>query len=262
MNISHISVSRKLVFDECEQRYKYKYHLKIVSPEDEPFYFVYGNIVHKICEEFVRGRGKRKLVEVRNDVLEGRIPIEDYKGEQKFAPKIPHAYRVRMPGHLTSLAKLTERIGYDGDLEWKFRYDLDPPNEKFITGYIDRLIKKDDTFFIIDYKTSKKGRYRKTLAPGPRSIVHDLQLRCYAKVVQKEFNVPAENIKAALYYLEGGNLVGAKFSQDSLDSAEAAMLNVYDRIVATNPDKVRGTVGQHCNRCDYCSICPFVKGIG
>jgi len=252
MNIEHISVSRKQLWDQCKAAYKYKYHLKMDSSEPEPFYFVYGKIIHKIAEEYVECKGSRLLSEVAADVIEGKIPIE--RGESDvFAPNIPSDYRRRMPEHLRSVKKITDQVGYGGELEHKFNYDLDPPNNKFIKGFIDRLVQKDDLWFILDYKTTKRGKWRKDNS----SIVHDLQLRCYAKVVQREFNVPAENIRAALYYLEGGNLIAAKYNQQSLDAAEQELLTAYDDIKQLSPDKAVGSVGEHCRRCTWNKICPF-----
>jgi len=86
-----------------------------------------------------------------------------------------------------------------------------------------------------------------------------LQLRTYARIVQKEFNVPAENINTALYYLEGGDLISTKFSQKSLEEAEKTLLDCYDEIYNFDPDNVWGNVGNHCFRCEYCKICPFFK---
>lgn len=255
MNITHISVSRKSVWDQCKKLYYYQYHIKQESPEEEPFYFVYGKIVHKIAEEYVRSRGNRQLKEVTNDVLEGRIPIETYQGTDTIAPDLPFEYKMRLPEHLGSIKKITDQIGYDGELEWPFEYDLDPPNNKKVVGFIDRLIKKGDQFWIIDYKTTKKGRFRK----NKKTIKNDLQLRAYARIVQKHFGAPAENIRAALYYLEGGELIGVRFTENSLIAAERELLNAYNDIAEFPADKAWGTVGWHCTRCAYRSICPFYK---
>jgi len=256
MNIEYISVSRFGVWNLCKQQYKYKYHLKVNSPEPEPFYFVYGKIVHKIAEVYIEENGERLLADVALDVLEGRIPIE--RGDSDvFAPQLPPDYRRRLPGHLRSVRKITEEIGMGGELEYQFNYDMDPPNGRFIKGFIDRLIQKGDYWFILDYKTTKKGKWRK----DSKSITHDLQLRAYAKVVQKFFNVPAENIRCALYYLEGGNLIGAKYSQEALDAAEQELIQAHKDIMEASPDQVVGNVGDHCVRCDYRSMCPFFNMI-
>ena len=244
-----MSVSRKSVWDECKKKYYFKYHLKVQPEEPEPFYFTYGKIIHKIAEEYVSLGGKSSISEVSGLVLNGEIPLE----ENVFAPSLPIEYKVRMPEHINAINKITKQIGFDGDLEWDFRYDLDNPKEKYVIGFIDRLVRRKDNFFILDYKTTKKGKFRK----NKRTIKDDLQLRTYARIVQKKFNVPAENINTALYYLEGGDLISTKFSEKSLESAEKILLESYDSIQQADPEKVWGTVGNHCFRCEYSKICPF-----
>jgi len=259
MHINHISVSRLSVFQECQQQYKYKYHLKLEPLLEQPFYFVYGKVVHKIAEEYVRCQGQRLLKDVQHDILEGNIPIEFDENENPiYAPTLETAYKKRLPGHLRSIHSLTEKIGYEGELEYELNYDLDPPNKKMMKGFIDRLIIKGDKFWIIDYKTTKKGKFRKT----QQTILEDLQLRAYARVVQKQFNVEAKNISAALYYLEGGNLIAARFSENSLEAAENILLNAYNEIVNTHEDKAWGRVGDHCKRCPWRKICPFYSLTG
>jgi CRISPR/Cas system-associated exonuclease Cas4 (RecB family) len=259
MNIEHISVSRGKTYKECKYLYKLKYHEKIPIPGEEKFHFTYGKIIHKIAEMYVEEKAGRSLGEISTDVLRGKVEYE----EGKKAPALPDDYKKRMPGHLKSLQKITESTGTGGELEYKFRYDLDPPNEKFVTGFIDRLIIKEDPTtgekhcWIIDYKTTKKGKWRETR----ESIVHDPQLRCYARVVNREFGVPAANIKCALYYLEGGDLLAAKYSQESLINIEKELLALYNEIAAADPERVWGNVGEHCNRCDYKDICPFVRKV-
>lgn len=256
MDISRISVSREDVWQTCKAKYKFQYHLKVPSPEEEPFYFVYGKIIHKIAEEYVRNKGKILIGEIANSVLNGEIALEEYKEKITYAPKeIPPKYKKRIPGMLRSLERFSEQVGFDGEIEWDFEYDLDPPNKKMVTGFIDRLIEKNGTYFVIDYKTTQKGRYRKT----PETILTDLQLRCYSRVVQKKLDIPASKIKAALYYLEGGNLVPVQFSEKSLIKAEMRLLKAYNDIEAADPDNAWGRVGPHCTRCNYRSICPFYR---
>ena len=252
MDIEHISVSRYKVAHLCEAQYKFKYHDKIEMPGEEPFYFTYGKIIHRIAEEFVRERAKRSLGEISTDVQRGKILLE----EDTKAPPIPADYKHRMPDHLRSIQKLTKQLGTEGYLEYKFNYDLDPPHEKFATGFIDRLIVKDRKAIIVDYKTTKRGPWR----VNRQNVVRDLQLRCYARVVQREFNIAAENILAVLCYVEGGDLIGARFSHESLLQVERDLLSTYNEIAAMNPAYVRGRVGEHCKRCDYQSICPFYRG--
>ncbi|MHA2043233.1 MAG: RecB family exonuclease [Candidatus Thorarchaeota archaeon] len=256
MDITRISVSRKQVWDECEYKYKLKYHLKEPSPEEEPFYFIFGKIVHKIAEEYVNARGELTLNEVTESVMTGKIPLESYKEEVVFAPKkLPPEYKKRFPGMLKSIENLTKQIGFEGETEVKFEYDLLPPENKCVTGVIDRIVVRDGIYHIIDYKTSKKGKYRK----NRQTITEDLQLRCYSRVIQTQYDVPAEKIKAALHYLEGGDLIGAQYSDRSLEAAEKDMLKAYRDIEEKEADAAWGRTGWHCNRCEYRSMCPHFR---
>ncbi len=252
MDINHISVSRKKTFDSCGQKYKYQYHEKLKPTKEEPFHFTYGKLIHKIAEEYVECKGTKKLGEIGKEIMRGKVEMEP----GVFAPKVlPDEYAKKFPKHLRAIQNLTDKIGYDGIVEHQFRYDLDPPNNRCVTGFIDRLIIKNDRAFLIDYKTTKKGKWR----VNKDTVKHDLQLRCYARVVQREFGIKPENIKTALFYLEGENLVAATFSEASLALVEADLLDTFKDIEDTNPDKVWGRVGWHCNHCDFNNICPFFK---
>lgn len=251
MNIEHISVSRSKSYRQCPYYYKLKYHDKIPNPGEEQFYFVYGKIIHKIAEQHVAEKGKRSLREISDDVLKGRIEIE----EGKKAPPLPQDYRNRMPAHIKALRKLNETIGCDGITEHKFKYDLESPNKKFVTGFIDRIIIRNEKAWIIDYKTTKKGPFRE----NKTSIKYDPQLRIYSKVVHKEFGIKPANIKAALYYLEDEHLLSSSYSEESLEEIEKELLEVYDSIKDHAPENAKGITGQHCQRCEYRTMCPFFR---
>ena len=251
MKIEHISVSRGKSYRQCPYYYKLKYHEKIPNPGEEQFYFVYGKIVHKIAEVHVQENGARSVKEISNEVLKGNIEIE----EGKKAPTLPRDYKARLPGHLRAIERLNKKIGCSGITEYKFRYDLEPPHSRFVTGFIDRLVLKEDKAFIIDYKTTKEGPYRE----NRDTIRRDPQLRMYSRVVQKEFGLKAENIRAALFYLEGEDIIDASYTEDSLESIEREMLELYKSIESHAPEEARGVTGNHCRRCEYSEMCPFYR---
>ena len=221
MKIKHISVSRKQLWDQCEQAYKYKYHLEVQSPEPEPEYFLYGKLVHKIAEEYVKNKGKVEIESFLHPYLKGELLLENKKVE------LTKDYKNKLKEHLTNIKKLNDRIGFEGETEYSFRYDLDPPQEKFATGVIDRILIKDE--------------------------------KCYARVIQRYFNIKPENIRAALYYLDGGDIVATKFNEPMLMTAESILLDTYNDIVNKDAEVVRGSVGNHCNRCDFRKMCTWYR---
>lgn len=251
MDIDHISVSRKKTYDTCPYQYRYRYHLKTPRPGEEPFYFVYGKMIHKIAEEYVRGKAQRPIGEIAEDVLRGKIELEP----GKKMPPLPSEYKAKLQPHLRAVQKLTDKVGTDGYLEWPFEYDLDPPHGRTIVGFIDRLIIKNGKAYIIDYKTTKKGKWR----VNNDTVKQDLQLRAYSRVVQREFGIEPQNIRAALYYLEGEDIVAVSYGQNSLLLAESDLKDTFIEIQQSNADKVWGTPGQHCNFCDYKTICPHAQ---
>lgn len=249
MKINYISVSRLQTYQTCPQQYKYRYHLELAPIGEEPLYFAYGSIIHKIAEEYIVNKGEIPINELANDVLIGKIDL----GDGKKVPKLTTEYKNKMPEHLRAIKKISDQIGYEGFTEYEFLVDLDPPNQKMAKGFIDRLIQKDDKFWILDYKTTKKGMWRK----NAKTISNDLQLRTYARIVQREFGAEPQNIKTGLYYLEGAELVGACFTQQSLDNVEKELIKYHDEIKNADPNNIFGNVGQHCTRCDYRKVCPF-----
>ncbi len=252
MNINHLSVSRTQLWDECKQKYKFKYHLEIKSLEPEPPYFAYGKVVHKAIEEFIKAKGTIDIHAILKQILNGEILVEP---NQQGKPNIPADYLARLPAEMHAFMQLTHQIGTEGICEWAFNYDLDPPHNKMLYGLIDRLIIKDNKIFILDYKTTRKSKWRK----DSRTIAGDLQLRTYAMVASDFYKIDAKDIKCSLFYLEGAEICAAKFTQETLNNTRQYLLNVYNSIVAAAPDEVIGNVGSHCSRCDFKKVCPWVR---
>lgn len=267
MKIPHISVSRKGTWEECQVKYKFRYHLDVMPPT-EAVYFTFGKVVHRAIELYTKERGKRLITDIALDILAGTIPLEDRKPAAKpegDAPQeepkeepikpvdLPTEYRNKLNAHLRNFLRLTEKIGLEGDVEWPFRIDLDPPNERYLVGFIDRIIRKGNDFTVLDWKTSKVSRWRK----DERTITKDLQMQTYCWLITKYFDVPAKNVQAALYYLEDGKLVPVRYSEQTLAEVPKQLAAVHKEIQCMPPEKAYGNVGYHCERCDYRKICPF-----
>jgi len=254
MNIEYISVSRSGVWKTCQLQYKFKYHLKVKMDLPEKPYFLYGKLVHKIIEEHTLAGGDVSIGNISQRCLNGDVAIEGFDVPAKH--KLPKEYLNKLDKHLTSYQNLVRAIGFKGDCEVKFNYDLDPPNKKFAYGFIDRLIINNGKASIIDYKTTQAGRWLKTA----KNITGDLQLKTYALVVWKEYNIEPENISASLVYLDGRAITGFNsISKQSLLDTQDLLLKIYDEIEKADPEKARGRIARHCEFCDYCSICPVFK---
>lgn len=241
-----MSVSRKQCYNQCPYQYRYKYHDKIEVDEPIADHFVYGTIIHKIVEDYIRCQGQKSIHEIAKTVLLS-------PNEKGILTPIPQQYNKKFPIHLENLKKLSDQIGYDGELEWPFLHDLDPPNQRCVKGFIDRLIIRGEKYFVLDYKTTKKGMWRK----NSNTIRNDLQLRTYARIIQKTFGAKPENIRAALFYVEGAEIVSAKFTEEQLISAEKELFDTYIEIENLKAEEAAGRLGNHCKFCVYRKICPW-----
>lgn len=157
MNISHLSVSRKQCWDLCQQQYKYRYHLNVVSNKPQPIYFAYGQIIHKGAELFVESKGNNTLEYYIKNIIEGNIPYNDKQENKNEKISLPREYQNKLSGHVRAVKKITEMLGFEGELEFKFDHDLDPPNNVKILGFIDRLIKRKILILFLITKQLKKA---------------------------------------------------------------------------------------------------------
>lgn len=249
MKIEHISVSRNQCYELCHMQYKYKYHLQVTTNQPTPFYFTFGKLIHRIIEEHTKSKGEKSIQRIKSEILSGVLEFQP--GEK--CPHLDNESHLRLNKNLHNYMNLAEKIGYEGETEWNFLIDIDQPNKRMLKGFIDRLIIKNNTAFILDFKTTKPSKWRK----DSNTITKDFQLACYCWIVNKTFGIPAKNIKAALYYLEDAKLVPVSFGEKTLESVPTKLVNAFKEIERYDPDKVIGNVGEHCRRCDYRSMCPF-----
>ena len=248
MRIPYISVSRKGTYDTCPQHYKFHYHLGVKSTLPEKSYFVLGKVAHKIIEEHTLSEGKKPIDDIMHGVLSGKIPVD---GGANLGLKDLN----RLRNHVRNYLKLSKKIGFEGVVEWGFEVDMEKPNAINAKGFIDRLIIKDGKASIIDYKTTQVGPWRK----DSTSIKKDLQLATYSWVVTNQMGIDAKDISCALYYLEDGELVPVRFTKATIDGAVKELVSTFKAIRDHDPDKVRGNVGDHCNRCPFNNQCPFFR---
>ena len=253
MDIDYLSVSRKQCWDTCELQYKYKYHLKLISEKPQQIFFTYGQVIHKAAELFVGSKGSKNIDYFIKEILTGNISLDRFKPANKIY--LPPPYFDKISKHIRNLSKITEFLGFDGETEFEFQHDLNPPNNLILKGYIDRLLKKNDKFFVIDYKTTKPGPFRK----DKNTIKKDLQMQSYSLVVRDKFNIEGQKIVLALFYLDDGKMISVSFDDKTLDECKKTLLNTFETIKNKDPEHARPNVGNHCRFCDYSDICPYYK---
>lgn len=250
MDIEHLSISRLNTYENCEQNYKYKYHLRAKADVPEPIFFVYGKLIHKSIELHTKSKGEENIFDISKKLMSGIIPLEE---ENPKEIKIPYEYTVKLSKHLKNYLSIASKIGFNGEIEKKFLIDLDYPNKKMLKGVIDRIVIKDDQIMILDWKTTKDSNYLKDYT----NITSDIQLQCYARVIMKELNVNPKNISAALVYLDVPKIVPARFSEKTLENCEKRLLDAYNTIASKLPENVVGKPSVLCKYCQYRISCAY-----
>lgn len=248
MKCEHMSVSRADTYNTCNYKYKLRYELAVIP--EQKFYFVFGKIYHKIVEEYIKLKGEKDIYQITKMVLDGELKIDG----DNVAPRLLPDQKNRLGQHIENFLKFNDKIGCIGECEVPFSIDLDPPHGKNWVGFIDRLIIKNDMYFIIDYKTSKKNRWRKNSI----TIRKDPQIIGYCYIIHKLYNAKPENIRALLFYSEDGDAIDSRtFTKEELEEVPKKLLDIYNNILIQDKDAVVGNVGEHCFNCDYSQICPF-----
>ena len=141
------------------------------------------------------------------------------------------------------------------DLESHFEVPLEDKNGAvhILAGKIDRIDKlPDDTYEIVDYKTSKR-------MPSQTALDKDLQLSLYSLGLQKRWpHLRPEDIKLSLYFLKHGEKLSTKVTPETTLETKNALLKTVTEIQEklNSGKEFEPMPGALCDWCGYKPICP------
>lgn len=232
MDISRLSASRLILWNNCSLAYKFRYHDKLPTGPAPAAEF--GSFVHKIYEHAVLdGEDPKKLAK---------------KFLEKF--KFPHSYLELLPQMIRRWEALNEKIPL-GDPEKEFTLDL-PGTDIPLVGVIDRVIEMPNGLLVVDYKT---GRWQKS----KRQLKEDPQLTLYSYAASKLYGVKPENITLGLWYTRTGDMPTVKFTQDQVTKYIHYAGDVANTIRDTPPEDAVAKINNLCNVCDFNDRCETYK---
>lgn len=247
--IEHISYSAYKEYKNCPLAFKLKYINKIKTPEN--IHSIFGTAIHATLEEFLKkdkyedseilktfsnnfeSEIKRVLnKEYKEDLLPAVISDED---KQTFLEQGKNII-VQVIQHLREIFGDFEVVETEEDLN-EVLDDGEYFNNKelgiFLKGFIDLIIKKDDQYYIIDYKTCSWGwdKYKK----GDKLTTYQLVL--YKYFWCKKHNIDPKNVETYFLLLKrtpknnnveafrvtSGN-IKTKNALDDLDGVMASIL--------------------------------------
>ncbi len=236
--LSHSSIS---LYQECPQKYKFKYVDKI--PEKPRHFFSFGQSVHLALEYFygVKVPEPPALADLLKNYKEIWVSAgykDKFQEEEYFA----EGRRILTEFH----AKHAKDYHVPFSVEYAFNFEVDGVP---VTGRIDRVDKlPDGKLSVLDYKTGKK------LATGRLEI--DAQLTMYQLACERMLG--AEVGELVFYHLP-------TLKQHRAARRPAALVEeLTARIVTTAESITREKFDPKpaesvCRWCDYKPICPIFK---
>ncbi len=235
MHIDKISESKYKTFKQCKLKYRYKYVDYLPEPDEantDALHF--GSYIHKIFEDGVNIQSEKELVKLS----------EELRGEYKVSTDYTGKDLICIKNFLEFNKKLGETVATELSFEVELGKDIK------LNGIIDRIIKgKNNTYLIIDYKTSKKEKSK-------IELYQDTQLKGYTYAVHKMFNVPIKNITVAHYYPLTDNLVNVSYTSNQINSYVKSIIDEVWRIRKAKKESLVATRNEFCNWCPYKSLCP------
>lgn len=236
--LSHSSIS---MYQECPQKYKFKYIDKI--PEKPKHFFSFGSSVHEALEYFygVTALPAPTLEQVLQ-YLKDHWKSEGYKDETQEAQYFDDGKVI-----LTAFYKKhIESYHIPFFVEYNFNLEVDGVP---VTGKVDRIDKLEDgRIAILDYKTGKA-------IPADR-VAGDSQLTMYQMACEELLG--AKVARLTFYHLPSlKELTIERHSQDQVDVLRRRVVTTAEGIMqeafAPKPDEKK------CFWCDYKPICPIFK---
>lgn len=221
-NVDHIwSFSKLNSFSQDPYEWYLKYIMKEPSDkEGQNAYGVYGNMVHDIMEDYYNGKIVRedcgKVFQEKWDelsLLNLRFNYQDDASEKKLKNK----YHDDLVDFFNNFATVSQ----ENECEVPIDVLLEDENGKeAFFGYIDFLSKKDDKYYIIDYKTS-------TIYSKNKMGEHARQLLLYAIGLQQREHCDPGNIKVGWNFLKyvtvGERLKNGSIKERNIERCELVL---------------------------------------
>jgi CRISPR/Cas system-associated exonuclease Cas4 (RecB family) len=243
-----ISPSSIELFSNCSMQYKWNV-IDEIEPElgSDNLYAILGSALHKSAQ--LHFKYNLTYEELRNywkmlflsHLCDAKYLIEQHDEINQFISK---GYDL-----LKSIFKIKERWKdakiIDTEKYYRFPYDNSFIENVFLSGKIDLVIElKNKVYTAIDWKSSKTKN---------SDIDNDLQMTFYIYFIHLHYNIPYENIWAALVY---------PFSQDILFTQREEkdiLVKLFKKVdimlerIAENDFKKEPKINNKINKCYFCS---------
>ncbi|MFP6641244.1 MAG: PD-(D/E)XK nuclease family protein [Myxococcota bacterium] len=250
------SHSRLSSFEQCKQKFQFRYLLEIPEETEGVEAFV-GKRVHEILERLYQFVGREELPSLR------RV-LERYHAEfdEHYDPDRIRIVRTELDvAHYRELGVrclsdfYRNRYPFDQDetlgLEYHVLIDLGGDGRHRVQGFIDRVSRTPDgTIEIQDYKTGK-------WVPSRKQLDLDRQLALYQLGLMADFGAE-QPMRLVWLYLARGRTLTSTRTPEQLEQLRRETIVLIDHVEATREFPTRKS--NLCNWCEYKGICPAFGG--
>lgn len=210
-----ISPAMLKIFEECPQKYKFMYVDKISLPQNK-YFFEKGKKIHAIASYYIKGFDVSKLENALNET------------ERK----------------IWNYLKSTEYFKYEF---LKSEYQLNMKiTEYWIGGRLDALVKDENNYYILDYKTGEI----------PKNPEFDYQTMIYLLCADKKIK-NYDSLSFVYLDLKNNSEYKIQFTDELKTMYQEKLLKILKQLDLTTNYKQKMLQDNKCN-CDYCKICSIL----
>lgn len=210
-----ISPAMLKIFEECPQKYKFMYVDKISLPQNK-YFFEKGKKIHAIASYYIKGFDVSKLENALNET------------ERK----------------IWNYLKSTKYFKYEF---LKSEYQLNMKiTEYWIGGRLDALVKDENNYYILDYKTGEI----------PKNPEFDYQTMIYLLCADKKIK-NYDSLSFVYLDLKNNSEYKIQFADELKAMYQEKLLKTLKQLDLTTNYKQKMLQDNKCN-CDYCKICSIL----
>ena len=247
------SHSRLSTFEQCPQKYEYRYIKRIPPDFDQSIEAFLGSMVHDTLE-WIYKHPERDLI--LDDIIKyfAEAWNKNYKPNMKIVKEEVTAETYFNKGIKFLINYFLKHSPFKDntiETEKKIYISLDGNREYQMMGYIDRLVHHPETniFEIHDYKTGA--------VKSQKDLDNDRQLALYSLGVREAFK-DVKDVKLVWHFLDSNQQLTSERTIEQLQELKKEILELIKKVESTTEFPTNKSV--LCNWCEYKSKCPeFTK---
>lgn len=249
------SHSKLETFENCPQKYKFKYIDKIEKPGFQGVEAFVGNRVHEVLKKLYDDL----LFEKRNEVAD-LLRYYRERWDKEWGPEVAIVEAGRTQEDYFEYGAACIRNYYTGHhpfghsrtlaTEERVQFPLDEGGEFQIQGYVDRIGRREDgTYEIHDYKTSRSVPSQHQADASRQLALYDVGLRRRWKDVQR--------VELIWHYVRHGVTLRSQRSEEQLTQLRGTTIELIQQIESEK--KFEPHKSRLCDWCEYKPDCPLWK---